>query len=576
MKGGVDKTHADADDFWNIFPGDESRGLPMLESISLKFTEAKEPVVLPAQGVTVFVGPNNAGKSLILRELEMALANNGPIQTMLLNDFELVWPSEAQIADDVAKLTKKAPYGTAIDNVYVGRFSPGGGLEANTVNRKTLFDQFKNRQKHWVASQFLKFFQVRLDGKTRFNLTNDQPTGDLIARPQNTLAHLFQDDELRQEVREIVLDAFGVHFVIDPLNGGHLRIRLSSKAPAHDEQSLGKEARDFHRSATHIKDASDGVQAFVGIVIAVRSGNYRSILMDEPEAFLHPPLARRLGHQLASIIAKRGGSLMASTHSPDFLIGCLQASPTVRVVRLEYSNGKSKGQIVDSTVLSKFFKTPLIRSANVISSLFHDGVVVTESDNDRAFYSEIYYRLAEQEKGYPSILFVNAQNKQTIKEIMGPLRAFGVPAVAIVDIDILKDGGAVWTGWLQAAMLPQALHVGLGQMRSEINKRFSDAGIDMKSDGGVDVLSTDKAAANDFFDTLAQYGVFVTRKGELEKWLTVLNVPGRKTDWTISMLDRLGSDPNDQNYVRPTNGDVWEFMRGIVSWIKTPTRKGTS
>ncbi len=72
--------------------------------------------------------------------------------------------------------------------------------------------------------------------------------------------------------------------------------------------------------------------------------------------------------------------------------------------------------MVDSEALRKFFKAPLIRSANVISGLFHDGVVVTESDNDRAFYSEIYYRLAEKESGYPALLFVNAQNKQTIRD----------------------------------------------------------------------------------------------------------------------------------------------------------------
>jgi hypothetical protein len=89
----------------------------------------------------------------------------------------------------------------------------------------------------------------------------------------------------------------------------------------------------------------------------------------------------------------------------------LQASPNVRVVRLEYSNDKSKGQIVDSDILTQLFKKPLTRSANVISALFHDGAVVAESDNDRVFYSEIYHRLSEQEKGYPSVLFVNAQNK---------------------------------------------------------------------------------------------------------------------------------------------------------------------
>jgi hypothetical protein len=258
------------------------------------------------------------------------------------------------------------------------------------------------------------------------------------------------------------------------------------------------------------------------------------------------------------------------------LIGCLQASPNVRVVRLEYSNGKSKGKIVKSEELSNFFKSPLIRSADVISALFHDGVVVTESDNDRAFYSEIYYRLAEMEKGYPSILFVNAQNKQTIRDIIRPLREFGVPAAAAVDIDILKDGGATWTGWLDAAGMPQPLHGGLGQVRGDLRKRFADSGIDMKAGAGVEALQNgDKDAANELFDNLAQYGVFVIRKGELETWLPGLNVPGKKTDWTVAMLEKMGADPNNAAYVRPAAGDVWDFMRGIVGWIKNPARKGT-
>ncbi len=332
----------------------------MLESITLKFTENSQPLNVPAQGVTVFVGPNNAGKSLVLRELDTAISTHGTPSTKLLKDFELVWPTESQLETDIATLTKKAPPGTLTENIYVGRFAPSGQLEATALNREGLVQQFKQRNKLWVASQFLRYFQIRLDGRTRFELTNDRPTGDLLQMPQNILAHLFQDDELRKEIREIVHDAFGVYFVIDPLNGGQLRIRLSPTQPSHNEQSLEKVAREFHRTAIHIKEASDGVQAFVGILTTVRSGDFRSILIDEPEAFLHPPLARKLGHQLASIISKRGGSLLASTHSPDFLIGCLQASPKVRVVRLEYSNGKSKGQIVDSAALAKFFKTPLM------------------------------------------------------------------------------------------------------------------------------------------------------------------------------------------------------------------------
>jgi hypothetical protein len=309
---------------------------------------------------------------------------------------------------------------------------------------------------------------------------------------------------------------------------------------------------------------------------AVLSGDYRAILIDEPEAFLHPPLARKLGYELTSKL-RRGGTLMASTHSPDFLIGCLQASPKVRVVRLEYSGGKSKGQIVDSDILASLFKKPLMRSANVISALFHDGVVVTESDNDRVFYTEIYHRLSEQEKGCPSLLFVNAQNKQTIQDIIGPLRQFGVPAAAIVDIDILKDGGKTWTGWLEAARVPAALHGGYGVVRGDVHKKFGDSGIDMKVDGGVDGLpEPEKSAANQLFDTLDEYGLFVVRKGELESWLKHLKAAGKKTDWTVDILEKMGDDPGKLEYLRPSTGDVWDVIRKITGWIKNPTRKGTS
>ncbi|MGP0060886.1 MAG: ATP-dependent nuclease [Beijerinckiaceae bacterium] len=547
----------------------------MFESISLKFTELTEPLHVPAQGVTVFVGPNNSGKSLVLREIEQDISSHATIATKILNDFEMVWLSEDQLNEDIANLTKRAPLGTSPDHVYVGRFNPNGNLDASNVPHKSLREYMKDhKEKRWLTSQFLRFFLIRLDGRTRFALTDDRRRGDLLGQAQNMLMHLFQNEDDRKRVREIIFDAFGVYFTVEQLSADNLRIRLSPTEPDENEQHWSEAAREFHRKALHIKEASDGVQAFVGIVCAVLSGDYRAILIDEPEAFLHPPLARKLGHQLTSNL-KAGGTLMASTHSPDFLMGCLQASPLVRVVRLEYSNGKSKGKIVDSAILTKLFKAPLLRSANVISALFHDGVVVAESDNDRAFYAEVYYRLAEHEKGYPSLLFVNAQNKQTIRDIIGPLRAFGVPAAAIVDVDILKDGGGNWIPWLEAAHIPTASHVSMGQHRATLHKLFADQGVDMKNGGIMQLGRDDQASANDFFDQLQQYGIFAVRNGEVESWLTELGIKSKKAAWTVDMLERMGSDPNDAAYVRPVAGDVWDFMRSVVKWVRDTQRKGT-
>jgi hypothetical protein len=232
--------------------------------------------------------------------------------------------------------------------------------------------------------------------------------------------------------------------------------------------------------------------------------------------------------------------------------------------------------LVDSTMLRSLFQNPLMRSSNATSALFYDGVVVTESDNDRAFYAEIYYRLAEEAPEMPALLFINAQNKQTIKDIMGPLRQFGVPAAAIPDIDVIKDGGITWTQWLSAAQVPQPLRDGYQNQRQSVLNEFVNSGKDMKRDGGTAVLGpTARAAADHFFDDMNAYGIFPVRSGELESWMKSLNVAGSKTKWAVAMLAALGSDPNSNDYVKPGAGDVWQFLRDVIAWIQNPARKGT-
>ena len=69
---------------------------------------------------------------------------------------------------------------------------------------------------------------------------------------------------------------------------------------------------------------------------AILSADHRVMLIDEPEAFLHPVLARKLGVKLTELASERDANVLASTHSADFLMGCVE-SGNVKVVRLTYS-----------------------------------------------------------------------------------------------------------------------------------------------------------------------------------------------------------------------------------------------
>ena len=119
-------------------------------------------------------------------------------------------------------------------------------------------------------------------------------------------------------------------------------------------------------------------------------------------------------------------------------------------------------------------RNPLLRSIGVLNALFYNAVIVTEADADRAFYQEINERLllAKDPRGIDGCLFLNAQNKQTVWDIVRPLRELGIPAAGIVDIDVLKDGGAVWAKPMSGAFVPALSHASLGTERGPALQQF--------------------------------------------------------------------------------------------------------
>lgn len=529
--------------------------------------------------VLILVGPNNTGKSLALQELEDWCVGKNQADRLILRDMGVTFPSSADRALELLRVFEVDPPSGQVrtsNRIWVGQHTFRSG---QIIHRDVDLEGFggwvtHNHERH-LREYLLSMYTVRLDGRTRFTLSDPKESGDLQGPPRNHLWSLFQNDAARSKVRELTEDAFSMSFVIDPTAMQQFRIRMSARPPDDEleEQALDSRARAFHGESPLISDLSDGVQAFTGLVSAVMSLPHRIMLIDEPEAFLHPPLARRLGRNLAQLSAERSANLIVATHSADFVMGCVESGTDTSIVRLTYEQGVATARNLNPESVGSIMKQPLLRSTKALQGLFHRSVIVTESDTDRAFYDEINYRLNRAGRGIDDSLFVNAQNWQTVASIVAPLRSVGVPAAAVVDLDAVVSSDS-WAKLYRATDITGTAKESFAQKRAEARtllQAVPEPGF--KKTGIAGLERPDRERVRRYLNNLSSYGIFVVPVGEVEQWLAHLHVEGKK-NWLIRMFDAMGSDPDHADYLDAGKYNVWGFIDRIGRWAGDPRRKG--
>ena len=163
------------------------------------------------------------------------------------------------------------------------------------------------------------------------------------------------------------------------------------------------------------------------------------ILLDEPEAFLHPPQARLLGE----LIAKERASnrqLFIATHSQDVLQGLLNVTPdNLRIIRLQRRGNVNSVKELDKGLAKKISSDSIMKFSSVLSGIFHKRVIICESDSDCMFYSAILDAPSVHGTESPDVLFVQAGGKQRMAVLAETLRGLDVMVDVIADIDVLND-----------------------------------------------------------------------------------------------------------------------------------------
>lgn len=445
-----------------------------------------------------------------------------------------------------------------------------------------------------------------LDGMARLSVTR---SADLKAfgdkdGDQPAILALLKQPEAMEELRELTADALDAYLVIDMATRSPKVIwRLAQEKPPEGiETSYTAEAHQFHEAASRLDERSDGIHAFVGMIAAILAKPIDLVFIDEPEAFLHAPLVRKLARQLAYLALDADKQFFIATHSADLLESFVASGAEVNIIRLTHDSTRSTARLLNSVELRHLARDPLLRSEATLSALFHEGAVICEAAGDRVLYREINERLLDDDDddALESCVFLNAQNWDTVRRMMAPLRRMGVAAAAIVDADVLFEPGL--TLLLDAAQVDKETRDGWLKLRNGLREKIAKRlGVDL---GGADAANeaepgkdkkklsfkgkliaelkpVEKKLFTHLLAYMAEYGVFLVPVGELEDWLTPLGLRppsdrAMKGKWLREALDRLGQDPRSESYVRPEKGDIWDFMRRVNAWILDPDREGTS
>lgn len=527
--------------------------------------------------IIVVVGPNNVGKSVALRDIhDKVLSPKNDTQVATHVDV-----SQSGSVDDLeAWLDETCRRQTQQNNPGNPSYSRLG----TTVHKQQAASWWSNAQTNGM-NELGKLFIYRLTTDARLQAAKPANNIQISTQPLTHPIHYMQvDDQLEMRMSELFRQAFNADLIVHRNAGSQVPLHVGTRpVPGDGEDRVSMAYIKRLESLPTLEKQGDGMRAFVGVLLHAFAVEHSTILIDEPEAFLHPPQARLLGKMLVEN-APSDRQLIIATHSGDFLRGLLDAtSDRVRIVRVKRDGFVNPISELKNEGIRVLWSDPLLRYSNVLDGVFHSRVIVCESDADCRFYVAIRDAMADggQLATSGDVMFVNAGGKDRIPLVITSLRNLSVPVCAICDFDVLNaeqtlsrlfeslDGtfDSVKADWAlvksaieskKPELQTEEVSREIGQVLSEVQdtyfpksaagkirailKRSSPWAV-AKSVGKSFVPSGDPTqACNRLFSACAALGAFIVDVGEIEGWCRSVGSHGPK--WTNEVLQKdLLDDP---------------------------------
>jgi predicted ATPase len=329
----------------------------------------------PGSGLTLFVGPNNGGKSTIIEALR-ALAGRRP------QSFSV--GKRNPVAKDRIAITAIDTNGGLHELKTLGV----GGSEASYSGTEAIGRIFVLPSRRFFSPMFGKSSTTRDAYITNYGLPAvrgsalDQFAYRLFAIQEDTVKRKQFDDVLAKLVQPLP------DWTIDLADSGQYFLKFRTERSSHNSDGLG-----------------EGLVSCFFIVDALYdSADHDIIVIDEPELSLHPALQRRLAALLGEYASKL--QIILATHSV-YLIDFESVVAGAEIARVFLSGGNTEICALTRDSVKKI--EPFLQNRNNPHILgldarevffLDDGVILVEGQDDVAAYPNIAKQIGAKFAGH--------------------------------------------------------------------------------------------------------------------------------------------------------------------------------
>ena len=393
--------------------------------------EENEPLELKHDDIVVFVGPNNVGKSRILKDLRNYIIKDPISNKIIVKNVE--YEEENFNRENMeAYFSRNFPqteFGRYSVNIgYTGQIYTYGEYEFGEISNgggffyKTLFSFLSTEERlNMTAPIYLANIQ---QNKVRFNI----------------MKKLEKDEEAIKRLNKVLNSCFGKGVDITETEYQNSLYKVY-KFGEEDEineiiKSNTRNAISKLETLEDLSEQGDGIRSAVAILSSLIAEEHSIYFMDEPETFLHPPQARVLGNNIVEL--SEGKQCFISTHNIDLIKGILEKkSNRVKIVKIDRNGDKNKIDQLRSESIEKISDDKNLKYSNILDGLFYKQVVLCENESDCKFYAAVLENVCQTT--YQNTLFCGVGGKSQFKMVGPLLKDAKINYIVIADLDLIDD-----------------------------------------------------------------------------------------------------------------------------------------